>query len=149
MSDAEALVEANQIRRRIDVHALAGRFQDRAHEGDGRALAVGAGDMDHRRQTPLRMIERGEDALDTIERKVDPLGMQRKEPGQHGVDRRGIGMPGAHAVASSGAGRLARCCGAPAGALVNSRHSRAMVARNSWRCTTMSTMPWSRRYSAR
>ena len=36
-----------------------------------------------------------------------------------------------------------------AGALVSSRHSRASVGRSSWRCTTMSTMPCSRRYSAR
>ena len=35
------------------------------------------------------------------------------------------------------------------GALLNSRHRLASVARNWWRCTTMSTMPCSRRYSAR
>ena len=88
MSDAKPLVEANQIWRRIDVHALARRFEDGAHEGDGRALAVGAGDMDHRRQMALRMIERGEDARHAIEPKVDALGMQREKPRQHGVDRR-------------------------------------------------------------
>ena len=59
-AEPEALVEAHQMRRGVDVHALAGRFQDRAHEGDGRALAVGAGDMDHRRQFALGMAERGE-----------------------------------------------------------------------------------------
>jgi len=36
-----------------------------------------------------------------------------------------------------------------AGDLVSSRHSRARVGRRSWRCTTMSIMPWSLRYSAR
>ena len=35
------------------------------------------------------------------------------------------------------------------GDLVNSRHRRASVARKSWRCTTISTMPWSLRYSER
>jgi hypothetical protein len=35
-----------------------------AHGGDGRALAVGAGDVDHRRQPPLRVAQRREQALD-------------------------------------------------------------------------------------
>ena len=56
-AEAEALVEAHEMRRGIDMHALAGRFEHRAHERDGRALAVGAGDMDDRRQFPLRMAE--------------------------------------------------------------------------------------------
>ena len=59
-ADAEALVEAHQMRRGVDVHAAAGRLQHRAHEGDGRAFAVGAGDMDDRRHAPLRMAERAE-----------------------------------------------------------------------------------------
>ena len=36
-----------------------------------------------------------------------------------------------------------------AGDFVSRRQSRARVGRSSWRCTTMSTMPWSFRYSAR
>src|SRR6202451_1701375 len=125
------------------MHALAGRFEDRAHEGNGRAFAVGAGDMDQRRQFLFRMIERGKQALDAIERRVDALGMQRQQSRQDGIDCRRAGTR-AHA----GAGRLARDCGTLAGALVNSRHSFAMVAFLSRRSTTMSTMPWSRRYSA-
>ena len=136
-ADAKALVEVDQIGRGIDVHALAGRFEDRAHEGNGRAFAVGAGDMDQRRQFLFRMIERGKQALDAIERQVDALGMQRQEPRQDGVDRPRAGTRRTHA----GAGRLASDCGTLAGALVNSRHSLAIVARISWRCTTMSTMP--------
>src|ERR1700686_4726662 len=143
-ADAKTLVEMHQIGRRIDVHALAGRFQDRAHEGDGRALAVGTGDMDQRRQFLFRMIERGKQVLDAVERQVDALGMQRQQSRQDGVDRRRAGPRRTHA----GAGRLASDCGTLAGALVNSRHSFAIVSRISWRCTTMSTMPWSRRYSA-
>ena len=73
------------------MNALARRFEDRAHEGDGRAFAVGAGDMDHRRQPPLRMIERGQQPLDAVERQIDALGMQRQQPRQDGVDRRGVG----------------------------------------------------------
>ncbi len=142
LAEAEPLVQPYQIGRGVNVHAFAGRFEHRAHECDGRALAIGAGDMDDRRQPPFRMIELGQKALDAAERQVDAPGMQRQQPRQHGVDRRGIGRLRAHvtAVATAGAGRL-RGCGAPAGALVKSRHSLAMVARNWWRCTTMSTMP--------
>ncbi len=140
VAETKPLVDADKIGRGIDMHALARRLEDRAHEGDGRAFAVGAGDVDDRRQAPLRMIERGEKPLDAIERKIDALGMQRQEPRQHGVERRGLGLPIAHVTAGSGAGN-ARCSGALAGDLVNSRHNFAMVPRNSWRCTTMSTMP--------
>ncbi len=58
--EPDALVEAHQMRRGVDVHAPAGRLADRAQEGAGAALAVGAGDMDHRRQAPLGMAELGE-----------------------------------------------------------------------------------------
>src|SRR5262249_22706982 len=145
LPDAKALVEANEIGRRVNVHTLARRFEDRPHEGDGRAFAVGAGDVNERRQPPFRMIERGKKPLDAAERQIDAFGMQRQEPREDGVD--GVGVAGRRVHA--GAGRLARSSSAPmAGALVNKRHSLAMVPRSSWRCTTMSTMPWSRRYSA-
>ncbi len=65
---------------------LAGRLEDRPHERDRRAFAVGAGDMDHRRQPPFRMIERGQKALDAAERQVDAFGMQREKPRQDRVD---------------------------------------------------------------
>jgi len=113
------------------MHAFAGRFEHGAHEGDGRALAVGAGNVNDRRQPPFRMIERGEQTLDPAKRQIDALGMQRQQPRQHGVERRRVGVERAHVVASSGAGKLgARWCGSPAGELVSSRHSLAMVARN-------------------
>ena len=88
LPQAEALVEAHQIGRGVDVHAQAGGLQHRAQEGDGRALAVGAGDMDDRRQLALGMAERGEHAPHAVERQIDPLGMQREQPRQNGVDRR-------------------------------------------------------------
>ena len=69
------------------MHAVARRLQHRAHEGDGRALAVGAGDMDDRRQPPLRMAERVEHAPHPVERQVDALGMQRQQPRHDGIDR--------------------------------------------------------------
>ena len=39
------------------MNAFAGRLQHCARKGDGRAFAVGAGDMDDRRQLALGMIE--------------------------------------------------------------------------------------------
>jgi hypothetical protein len=77
--DPEALVEAHQVRRGIDVDAAAARLQHRAHEGDGGALAVGAGDVDHRRHALLGVAERIEQPPHAVERKVDPLGMQRQQ----------------------------------------------------------------------
>ena len=49
-----AFVEPHQIGRGEDVHPQARCFEDRAQICDRRALAVGAGDMDHRRQLALR-----------------------------------------------------------------------------------------------
>ncbi len=82
----DSFVEAHEMRRGIDVHAQPGRFEDRAHERDGRAFAVGAGDMDHGRQPPLRMVERGQNAPHPIERQVDQLGVQRREPRERRID---------------------------------------------------------------
>ena len=47
--------------------AFARRFEKGAQIGDGRALAVGAGDMDDRRQPVLRPPELLEQALDAVE----------------------------------------------------------------------------------
>jgi hypothetical protein len=49
------------------MHGEPCRLQNRAHEGDGGALAVGTGDMDHRRQPALRISERVENAPHPIE----------------------------------------------------------------------------------
>ena len=51
--ELDALVKAHEVRRGVDVHALAGGLQHRLQEGDRRALAVGARDMDDRRQALL------------------------------------------------------------------------------------------------
>src|SRR5262245_4772850 len=62
----------------MDVAAVS--LQDCAHEGDGRALAVGAGDVDDGRQMPLRVAEPIKNAPHALKRKVDPLGVQREQP---------------------------------------------------------------------
>src|SRR5262249_42405169 len=148
--EPEALVDADEIGRGVDVHGAARRFQHRAQERDGRALAVGAGDMNHGREPPLRVAEPLQQLKHSIEREIDPLGMEREQPGNDGVDRRhecvSFGSR-AHAGAAAGAGSAGESIAA--GTLVNTRHSRASVERSSWRGTTRSAMPWSLRYSAR
>ena len=76
--DAETLVEADQIGRGVNMHPLLCRLQDRAHERDGGAFAVGAGHMNEWRQTPFGMSEQSQEPFDAIEFQVDPLGMQRQ-----------------------------------------------------------------------
>ena len=49
-AQAETFVDAHQPGRGVGVNAKARGFEDRAQIGDRRTLAVGAGDMDHRRQ---------------------------------------------------------------------------------------------------
>ena len=56
----------------------AGRFEGRAHERDCGTFAVRPCNMDRRRQAPLRIAERSKEPLDTLERKIDPLGMERQ-----------------------------------------------------------------------
>jgi hypothetical protein len=49
------------------VNPLAGGFERRPHKCDGGTFAVGAGYMDGRRQPPLRIVQRRQEPLDTIE----------------------------------------------------------------------------------
>jgi hypothetical protein len=61
------------------VGAQTRRFGDRAHGRDGRALAVGAGDVHDRRQPVLRTAKRRQQAMDAVEREVDRLRMQLRQ----------------------------------------------------------------------
>ena len=70
------------------MHALAERLGDGAGEGEEGALAVGAGDMHHRRQLVLRVAESGKQPLDAPKRQVDRLRVQLFQPLQQRVARR-------------------------------------------------------------
>ncbi len=61
------------------MHLQALRLQHGAGKGAGRALAIGAGDMDHRRQLQLRIAQLGQQPQDAVQRQVDLLGMQRQQ----------------------------------------------------------------------
>ncbi len=128
-SEPKAFVDAHEIGRGVDMHVASPRFQHRAQEGDGRALAVGAADVNDRRQTPLRVTEPLQKPHHAIERQVDPLGVKRKQPGNDGVDRgHELVFRGALAHAGAGAGSAAASVGA--GVLVSTRHNRASVGRS-------------------
>ena len=78
-ADAHALVEAHQMGRGVDVDGLAGRLQHGAQEGGGGALAVGAGEMDHRRQAQVRPAELVHQDLHAVQRQVDLARIERTE----------------------------------------------------------------------
>ncbi len=87
-AEPEALIDAHEIGRGVDVHALAGGLEHRAHERNRRAFAVRPGDMDDRRQSILGIVERGEHAPHAIEREIDASRMKCEKPGENRPDRR-------------------------------------------------------------
>jgi hypothetical protein len=54
---AHALIGRDQMRRGEHMRAQAGRFGDGAQKGAGGAFAIGAGDMNHRRQRAFGMAQ--------------------------------------------------------------------------------------------
>ena len=87
--EADALVEADEMGRGVDMHRSARRLEDRPQIGQDRALAVGAGDMDRGRRLALGVAERGQQPLDATQRQVDDLGVKARQPFQDGVAVRG------------------------------------------------------------
>src|SRR5262245_58153145 len=56
-SEPKPLVETHQMRRRIDMDPQTRSFENRAQERDRRTFAVGARDMDDRRDSLFRVIQ--------------------------------------------------------------------------------------------
>ncbi len=126
-ADAHPLVESHEVRGGVDVGGQAAGLQNRPHERDGRALAVGAGDVDHGRQAALRMVQPREQPLDAAERQVDGAGVERQEARHQGVGR---GHRRAQAASEAAAG-------APAwDTLVRRLQRRAIVSLSWCRWTT-------------
>ena len=75
--EPDALVEADQMRAGEHVDACARGFERGAQEGAGRALAVGPGDMEHRRQRVLRTAEPVEQGGDAGE--AEPVAARRQQ----------------------------------------------------------------------
>ena len=59
--------------------AVTGGFEDGPRKGGDGALAVGAGDMDDRRQPVLRIAKERQHALYAAKREVIALRMDRRE----------------------------------------------------------------------
>ena len=89
----DALVVADEVRTREDVHPVPRRFHSRAQEGAGRSLAVGPGDMEHRRQPILRATDRIEQGADAVEPDLVVVGILRRLPRDQ---RREPGVVGPH-----------------------------------------------------
>ena len=83
--EADALVETHQMGGIIDMHLLAARFEKGAQIGDGRALGIGAGHVDGRRQPVLRIAQLLQERQHAIEAEIDQLGMELAEAGENGV----------------------------------------------------------------
>src|SRR5215212_2916395 len=135
--------------------AQARRFDDRAQIGDGRAFAVGAGNVNDGGKLVLGVAEPLQQPVGPFETELDLFGMKHREPRDQFVQRRRRccrrwthAWGAAAAISTTGTiWAAAATCGAgfegasSAGDLVRSRQRRASVGRNSCRCTTMSTMP--------
>jgi hypothetical protein len=83
--EADALVKADEMRRGVGMNAVAAGFETGAQRRDGRALAVGAGDVNRRRQLVLRIAERGQQAFDAGQRQVDLFRVQLRQARQHPI----------------------------------------------------------------
>src|SRR5262249_46046046 len=152
--EADALVEMHQVRRGVDMDLEPLCLQHRAREGTGRTLAVGAGDMDDRRQPVLRIAKVGEKTLDAVENEIDPLRRKGRKPFEDRVALGGAEAHGARAGSTAVRASTVRVCGGGSFAFGRERRisrctRREITVRSSWRCTTMSIMPCSSRYSAR
>ena len=67
------------VGRGVGVDLAARGFEHRAQEGDGGALAVGAGDVDDRGQAAVRRAQPFEQGCDPLEREVDQLWVELLE----------------------------------------------------------------------
>ena len=83
--EADALVEAQQMRRGVHVDAGGGGLQRGAQEGQRRALAVGSGDVNGRRQGQIGPAHRVQQPLYAPQRKVDLLGVKIEQSRQNRV----------------------------------------------------------------
>ena len=84
-AQANALVEAHQVRGAVDMYALAGGLEHGPKEGAGRSLAVGSRDMDHRWQAQMGGTQLLQQGFDPAQRQVDELWMKCCQAGKDGV----------------------------------------------------------------
>jgi hypothetical protein len=152
----DALMKPREMGRGVGVDTLARPLQPRADHRDGRALAVGAGDMDHRRQarsgwpsassmrqtrSSVRSIIFG--CSESSRARIASLVHRRRMAAASGI---AMASP-RHAPSACGAGRSPWMRG---GSRSRSRSRWARWSRSLARgAPPRSSMPWSSRYSAR
>src|SRR5690606_31146725 len=83
--EANALVEAYEMGRIIDMHRLAGSFEESAEIGNGRTLGIGPRHMDRGRQVVLRIARLFQERQHAIQAQIDQLWMQPRQAFQNGV----------------------------------------------------------------
>ena len=76
------------MRRRVCVDSQALGFESGADHRLGRTLAVGAGDMDHRGQSAMRVPDRRQATVHAVQVQVDDFWMQALHSFEYCVRRR-------------------------------------------------------------
>ena len=76
----DALMKPRQMRRGIGMNLCPPRLQPGADHRLRAALAIGARNMDHRRQGPLGVAQHRQKPMHPVHRQVDDLRMQRHHP---------------------------------------------------------------------
>ena len=98
------------------MHFFSRRLQGGAHNGDDRALGVGAGDMDDGWQGQVRVAKGAQQPDDPVQRQVDQFWVQPRQSVEDGL---GVGLGVGHGK------RLFRCpC-----ATVRIRHGQDLARR--------------------
>ena len=83
----KAFVDPHQRGRGIGVNAQLRGFQNRPQIRDRRTLAIGAGDVNHRRQLAFGMFEPLQQKLHPLQTQIDAIGMQRRQPRDQFAER--------------------------------------------------------------
>ena len=96
-AEPKAFIDSHQIGRGIDVNTQGRGFQNRPQIGHRRALAVGAGDVNDRRQPAFGVIEPLQQPMHPLEVEIDARRMQCGQPRYQFAERRGMDRRCVHA----------------------------------------------------
>src|ERR1041385_8864934 len=151
-------MEMHEMGRGIDMRAQALCLEHRAAERTDGTFAICPGDVHHRRQLVLRVTKRREQPFDAVQNEIDPLGMKRQEPFENRIAfcddcHTGVSpLPrtfGPFVLVGLAVRTGAVHFDSERGCFITRCTRRESVSRKSCRCTTISIMPCSSRYSAR
>ena len=89
--NADAFVVTNKVRLGRGVDGVAFGLQHRAQVGAGAALAIGSGDMEHRRQGLVRIAEARQQFMDHFQPQPPARQAERPQPVKLRLDARIVG----------------------------------------------------------